>query len=147
MARNSTTDLSQAMDRLREIQAEQAAEQFSDRISLRIPSRGTKKNDTVMSPSDIDRFQAGEKEEDVYPSADDLKPPSVSISLSVSQKVMVAKFEPAEAFLSIQGVTVATTDQEIDDALDLSRVVYKKITTRLRDQVAKLRAGEVLEED
>ena len=54
---------------------------------------------------------------------------------------------PAVWAASMQGVTSATTDQEIDDALDMSRIVYKKITERLRDQVAKLRAGEITEED
>lgn len=61
------------------------------------------------------------------------------LSISCSQQVKLAMGERADCFLSISGVTVETTDAEIDEMLDRGKIVFSKIAQRIRAKVTEIR--------
>lgn len=67
-----------------------------------------------------------------------------SISMTVAQKVQVTQYQTAEVSLTAHNVDEDMSPADIDNLLDQSKIVYKKIVARLRDQVDSLRDGAVL---
>lgn len=63
-----------------------------------------------------------------------------TVTLSLSMKVNLGNYESAEAFLSISGVGMSTTQEEIDAVLDgPARIAYDALKARMGEKVAELR--------
>lgn len=66
----------------------------------------------------------------------------LSASLSASFKVNLGNFENADAFLSISGVTMTTTSQEIEKLLDgPATEAWNVLRERLQARVTQLKTG------
>ena len=63
----------------------------------------------------------------------------ITTNVRVGQKVNLGNYESAEVSIQVSGVGPEATDEEIDDALDTSKIVYTKIVERLRQKVAAIR--------
>ena len=61
------------------------------------------------------------------------EPPRTSVSLSM--KVSLAQYENAELFLSVQNIGPATTDEEIDAALERGKLAYDRIRAHMRGRI------------
>ena len=67
------------------------------------------------------------------------QPPQLSLTLSLSHKINLGNYESAECFVSVSGVTVATTPDDIDEILDQSKIVYAKVLDSLRSKIETAR--------
>lgn len=64
-------------------------------------------------------------------------------AISISQKVSTgSRYEPAELFISLSGIRADTTEEDIDEALNVTNLAYNRIVARIRKRVKRLRAGE-----
>lgn len=73
-----------------------------------------------------------------------MKQEGLSLSISVDQKVGLPNYGSASVFLSVSGVTASTTEDEIDELLDNSKIVYAKIAERIRAKVREIKTqGQV----
>lgn len=65
----------------------------------------------------------------------------LTATLSVSMKVNLGNYEAADAFLSVGGITLETTDAEIADLLDGPvKITYDELKARMAPKIAELRA-------
>lgn len=65
----------------------------------------------------------------------------LSLALSLQHKINLGNYESAECFVSVSGVSVNTTPDDIDEILDQSKIVYTKIAESLRAKIKQARAG------
>ena len=70
--------------------------------------------------------------------------PKLSSGVSVSRKIGLPNYGNAEVSLWLSGLTKDTTDAEIDEALDATKIVYLKIAERIKAKINEIKAGEVL---
>ena len=80
-----------------------------------------------------------------------IKPPAPQLTMTVSlqQKVnFPGKFESADVFLSISGVSESTTPDEMDEMISQGKVAYSKLAKAITEKVSNLRLNKgVTEED
>lgn len=65
----------------------------------------------------------------------------LSTTVSVQHKVNLGNYESADVFVSVSGVTAATTEDELDEMVEVSKIVFKKIVGRLRRNIEAVRTG------
>lgn len=63
----------------------------------------------------------------------------LSASVSVEQKIKLAKFEMAGVFLSISGVSAETTSEEMDELLAQSTLAFGKLVKQIKVKAQTLR--------
>lgn len=63
-----------------------------------------------------------------------------TISVSVDRKVSDGNYGSIGVFTSISGVTLETSDEEMDALLDQGAVMFKKIKAKIKEQ---LKAGGI----
>ena len=64
----------------------------------------------------------------------------LSLSLSLSRKINLGNFESADVFLSLSGITVDTTEAEMDELLDGNgALAFKKLSARIKEKVDQAR--------
>jgi len=77
-----------------------------------------------------------------------------TLSLSLARKINTGNYESAEVFISIQGIRVGMTADELEPLLSTGKIAYDVIRETLRQQVAitaeqadavKARAGRIRE--
>lgn len=73
--------------------------------------------------------------------------PELTTTVSVHQKVNIQNYESAEVFVSVSGITMHTTPDEIDDMLEQSKVAYSKLAGVMKAKVALLRSNRSHTED
>lgn len=60
-------------------------------------------------------------------------------TVSVQQKVNIGRYESADLFMSVHGVGVNTTPDEMDEIIAQSKVVYSKLAREMKMKVAAIR--------
>lgn len=75
--------------------------------------------------------------------------PKLSVTVSLQQKVnFPGKYESADVFLSVSGVTEDTTPDEMDTIIGQGKIAYSKLAKAISEKVNNLRyTGGVAEED
>ena len=63
----------------------------------------------------------------------------LTTTVSVSRKLNDRDYGHGEVFISVSGVDVDTTKEEIDEILEQSRIVYTKEVEHLRKRIADLK--------
>ncbi len=65
----------------------------------------------------------------------------ISGSISISMKGNLGNYESADAFLSISGITVETTDEEGTELLDgKMKISYDALKLRMAEKIKQLRS-------
>lgn len=68
----------------------------------------------------------------------DDKLPTVTVSLS--RRVNLGNYESADVFMSVNGVTMETTEEDINALLDgPGALAYKCVAARLKEKVAQIK--------
>lgn len=62
-----------------------------------------------------------------------------SISVSISHRVNLGNYESADAYISLCGLTVDTTEEEMNALLDQGKIAYRLMGERLKAQLSKLK--------
>lgn len=62
-----------------------------------------------------------------------------SMTVSVSHKINLGNYESAEVVVSLSGIGVDHTPDDIDDMLSQSKLVYSKIINQIRVKSQNLR--------
>ncbi len=65
--------------------------------------------------------------------------PVLSSGISVSRKIGLPNYGNAELSLWLAGITKETTEAEIDEALDATKIVYTKMADRIKVKVAEIK--------
>ena len=69
----------------------------------------------------------------------DMEIPTITVSLA--RKVNLGNYESADVFMSVNGITHETTEEDINALLDgPGAIAYKCIRTRLAEKVKELKA-------
>lgn len=73
----------------------------------------------------------------------------LTTTVSISQKIGLPNYGSAEVFISIQGVNVTHTPDDIDAMLAQSKIVYNQIAAKIQEKVKgmSVNKGVVPEED
>lgn len=66
----------------------------------------------------------------------------LTTTVSLSQKVNLGNYESADLFMSISGVSVSTTPEEIEEVLDAGRIAYDKMRVRMASKVQEIKPGK-----
>lgn len=59
-------------------------------------------------------------------------------TISISRKVSDGNYGGAEAFISVSGISVGTTAEEVEELLDTTKIVYDAMKGRLQQRITDL---------
>jgi hypothetical protein len=65
----------------------------------------------------------------------------IKISMSVSRKVNLGNYESGEVFLSLSDVPVGATQEQVEDALQTSKIVWDVLRADVNKKAVALREG------
>lgn len=63
----------------------------------------------------------------------------IKISMSVSRKVNLGNYESGDVFLALSDVPVGATPEQVEDALQTSKIVWDVLRTAVNEKAAILR--------
>ena len=69
--------------------------------------------------------------------SEDQKEPTVTVSMS--RKINLGNYESAECFVSVSGVRVDMTDEDIAPLLQVGKVAWEQVRVALIDQVRDIK--------
>ncbi len=61
-----------------------------------------------------------------------------TVTVSMARKINLGNYESADCFVSISGVKVDTTPEEMDALLETGKVAWEKVAGALRAEVRKI---------
>lgn len=65
----------------------------------------------------------------------------IKVSMSVSRKVNLGNYESGDVFLSLSDVPVGATEDDIDAALQTSKIVFDVLRAEVNTKASVLREG------
>lgn len=65
----------------------------------------------------------------------------IKISMSVSRKVNLGNYESGDVFLALSDVAVGSTEEEIEAALQTSKIVFDVLRAEVNAKAAVLKGG------
>jgi len=66
----------------------------------------------------------------------------IKICMSVSRKVNLGNYESGDVFLSLSDVPVGATQQQVEDALQTSKIVWDVLRAEVNQKAAALKGGD-----
>ena len=66
----------------------------------------------------------------------------VRVAVSISRKINLGDYESVDIFMSVSGLEVGVTGQEIEEALATGQQAFTLLSKRIRARMDQVRAGK-----